>query len=91
MIMRKVNALDVKNVALKKSYERKVNIMRIEYKGTVLEQVLNIHKTRPIKFVYLKPSEYREGLADAEEKGILSRCDMYWFSIKNCEIVFYLD
>ena len=65
--------------------------MRIEYSGTSLESILNFHVIRPIDFIYLEPEEFDSWIKEAEGKDIIDGQKTYWFTVKNCDIVFYLD
>ena len=66
--------------------------MRIEYSGTLLEQVLELKKSRPIDFVYLSPEEFISMIVEVEQKDLLDSCSRgNWFTVKGYEIVFYID
>jgi len=65
--------------------------MRIEYTGTPLESLLEYSKVRSIDFVYLDSSEFSSWRNEAKEKEILDREDTQWFTVKDKELVFYLE
>lgn len=66
--------------------------MRIEYSGTLLEQVLELKKSRPIDFVYLNIGEFYSSITEAEQAGIIDSSSAGdWFTLKDCDIVFYID
>ena len=66
--------------------------MRIEYSGTLIEQILELNKSRSIDFVYLDTGEFYSMLVEAGQKGLLdSQAGVQWLTIKDCDIVFYLD
>jgi len=65
--------------------------MRITYSGTPLESLLRYSKIRSIDYVHLDSSEYISWRNEAKENGILDNEDGQWFTVKNSELVFYLD
>ncbi len=65
--------------------------MRIEYKGTPLESLLEYSKIRSIDFVYLNEDEYNTWVSEARENQILERDNGFWFTVKDSDLVFYLE
>ena len=65
--------------------------MRIEYSGTQLKSLLKLAELRPIDFVYLNSEEFADWEKEADEKNIIKAQSKYWFTINDCEIVFYLE
>lgn len=66
--------------------------MRIEYKGTPLEAIIERNKVLPIDFVYLTEEEFNAWWAEAEDNGILKDGSRdSWFTVIGPDIVFYLE
>ena len=65
--------------------------MRITYSGTPPKSILEYSKIRSIDYVHLDSSKYMSWLIEAEEKEILDNEDEQWFTVKNSDLVFYLD
>ena len=70
-----------------------VAVMRVEYSGTLLEQILELVKTRSVDAIYLGPKEYIDVLGGgAGQKDILeSQSGGDWFTVEPCDIVFYSE
>jgi hypothetical protein len=65
--------------------------MRIEYEGSLLTQVLQENKVIEIAFVHLDKTEFEEVFDEAKGLGMLKNSSENWFSLKENDIVFYLE
>ncbi len=63
--------------------------MRIEYKGTRLQQVIRDEEN--IDFVYLDQEEFDDLAKEAIDENLYDKGSESWFRIKDCDIVFYLE
>ena len=66
--------------------------MKITYddSGSVLDEILQRHKIRPVSHVNLSPSDFEDVFTEIKENGeSFNGSDDHWYSWNN--ITFYLD
>lgn len=65
--------------------------MKITYEGSTLDTILNDHKVNPISYIHLSEEEFDQIFDEAFKANVLEKFHGDWFTVKGCEIVFYLD